>query len=432
MPFEHHLKPGDRLADRYVLAAKIGSGTFGEVWRADDTSGKRAVAIKILRVGAGRALARVQQEVAAMRLQLPGVVELFDHGVHEDKAYLVMELVEGAPFPGPAAPAPWADIAETTMALLETLGRLHAAQILHRDLKPANVLVTKEGQPRVLDLGFAYMMGPGDDHRLTAENELTGTPAYIAPEQVNQISSERSDLYSVGVMLYEALSGRPPHPHEGVPFGAFLAARLGDRPPPIADLVPDLPAAVARAVDALLEIKPERRPGSAGEVLGLLRGERLQSAPFPWVGPVEHVRALVTATLAGTSSDVVGLRGSGRTRCLQMLEQAIERERDVLWLPAGDSAFSSLSAFFDAPLDESEDDFERVEERVTLAVRDALSKGRVILADDWDRIDPCSQLVLERCLDAGPIVRGVVIQPDAPEPLPAPHRVELSRFEKRI
>ncbi|MEZ4309091.1 MAG: protein kinase, partial [Polyangiaceae bacterium] len=151
------------LAGRYKLHALLGRGGNGEVWEAEDRLSTGRVAVKILDRGRGAAAARVRREVSALRLlHLPGVVHLLDEGVESGRAYLVMERVNGEPFPGVPAPAAWERIEPVVTGLLETLSRIHAAGVVHRDLKPANVLVTPEGRPVVLDFGISHMESAGD------------------------------------------------------------------------------------------------------------------------------------------------------------------------------------------------------------------------------------------------------------------------------
>ena len=132
---------GRRYQIRDPLGDKLGAGGFGAVYRATDRVTGEQVAVKLL--DPGRGAAPVRREAVALRgLRLPGVVRLLDEGREEDRPFLVMELVEGQPFPGLATPAPWAAIEDATLRLLEVLGRVHAAGVLHLDIKPANVRVT--------------------------------------------------------------------------------------------------------------------------------------------------------------------------------------------------------------------------------------------------------------------------------------------------
>jgi hypothetical protein len=402
---------GGVIAGRYELIAKLGKGGHGEVWEARDLLADRRVAVKLLQPDLDFSPARVQLETAALRQRLPGVVELYDDGVEDGAPYLVMERVDGLPFPGRARPCPWADLAEVVTALLEALAHVHAAFVIHRDLKPENVLVTRERGIKLLDFGLAYRVDAMAE-RLTQRVEILGTPAYMAPEQVQGKASEQSDLYAVGVMIYEALSGR--RPHEGKTFHQLLAAKKR-APVPLAQAAPGVPAAVARLVEDLLAPEIDRRPRSAIEVLSRLRGEASVADPhFPWLGPQDHLHALVSAVRAGRSADLVGPRGSGRTRCLRALAQVLGDERRVVVLLPGESAFESLIPVVGTLAEHGHRSLAAVRSIATAAAREALAGGAVLVADDAERIDPESLAVLGACRDAGPVVR--VFSSSTPRP----------------
>ncbi|MBK8254602.1 MAG: serine/threonine protein kinase [Polyangiaceae bacterium] len=407
MPRDTPFREGDFFAERYRLISLLGGGAFGQVWKALDVESKREVAIKLMRAVSARMLARIQMEVAALRLRLPGIVDLIDHGQIGEYAYLVMELVDGTKFPGCPVPCSWQSIRDATIALLETLGQIHAASYLHRDLKPENVLVTAVGQVRVLDLGFAFKLAPDEVEqlRLTTDDETPGTPAYIAPEQIRGEPIEQSDLYAVGVMLYEALSGRLPHPQDNVV--ALFSARLTQAPAPIRDHVPDLPSNVARAVDSLLDLDVKRRPASAAAVLSLLRGEQFGAAPFPGLGNTDAVTTAMRLAEQGRSVDFLGPRGMGRTRHLQSVAAALGASRRITWLPAGEVAFSSLTDLIDTT-GYQELDLDEMTRRVTEVVKARLAAGDVLVADDCERIDRQSAAILESCRSDGVILRGLL------------------------
>ena len=266
---------GDRVAGRYTLAEQIGEGAQGEVWTAHDRLLGERVALKWLGP-VDRASDRARREIAVLRmLRVPGVVQLVDEGVDRGRAFVVMELVEGAPFPGAGAqPRAWASIESTVLALLETLGHVHAAGVVHRDLKPANVLVRPSGQPVVLDFGISCWSADGP----TAA--AAGTPAYMAPEQVDGGAVDaRADLYAAGAMLFEALSGALPHRAGALP--AMLRARRDEPARPLAEVAPGVPAHVAAAVDRLLAVRADDRFRTASDAITALRGEPPAPADRP-------------------------------------------------------------------------------------------------------------------------------------------------------
>ncbi|MGK3988616.1 serine/threonine-protein kinase [Sorangium sp. So ce136] len=397
--------PASTIAGRYRLQRLLGRGGNGEVWEAHDTLTDDLVAVKLLGDGHGAQAARVRREVAALRLlRLPGVVRLLDEGVDAGGAFLVMERVEGLPFPGLAAPCSWTAMAGAAVGLLETLARMHAAGVVHRDLKPGNVLVRADGQPMLLDFGISYVDSPSD-LGLTREGEMLGTMAYIAPEQlVGDPVTPRTDLYAFGVMLYEALAGRLPH--EARSWTAMMRARLTGRPIPLRQLAPDIPGGIADVVDQLLAVEASARPGSAVEVLRMLRGQPVLAAmALPWLGPDAPVRALLDAVAEGRSADVAGPRGSGRTRCLrEVAEVAARAGRRVVWATPGRLAFSSLEPLVGSLQEHAASRLADVSLAVERRVRGALAGGALLLVDDMARIDGASARAIARCRSAGSVV----------------------------
>ncbi|WP_437758324.1 protein kinase domain-containing protein [Sorangium sp. So ce1389] len=424
--------PGQVIARRYQLIGPLGAGSYGEVWTAQDLVLGRPVALKWMHGSAGASAARVRREIAALRmLRVPGVVQLLDEGVEGDRPFLVMERVEGTPFPGDAAPdAPppsrraWADIAAPALALFEVLARVHAAGIVHRDLKPDNVLVDAEGRPTVLDFGISLWSAPGA--RLTQAGRVLGTPLYLAPEQlVDAPVDGRADLYAAGVMLYQALSGRVPHEAEEV--RVLLRARLSWPAVPIQDVVPDIPAQLAEVVDRLLAQRPEDRFRSAAEVLIALRGGRVprrHGPELPRLGDRAPLRALVEAARARRPVDVVGPRGSGRSRCLRDAGEALEHAGlRVVWLEPSRAPLGSLLPLLGSLEEQSARRLEDVTAWAAAQLRRALDEGAVILADDADRLDPWSAAILERCrAGEGALVRAVA---GVPRALPGSPRADV-------
>ncbi len=261
---------GKQVGKRYRLERVLGSGAFGAVFRAIDELSGDPVAVKLVRGLDDDTLSTVRRETATLRLlRLPGVVSLLDEGTDDDRHFIVTELVTGAHFPGVQGPSSWDAIREPTLGLLEALARVHAAGVVHRDLKPANVLVGDDGNVTLIDFGVATApeyTGTGLAVRGTA-----GTPMYIAPEQVRGApATERTDLYCLGVMLFEALSGELPHAQPDA--RTLMRAKLNVSAPGLASVAPDVPAAVCDVVDALLQARSSRRPASAWQVLHALQG----------------------------------------------------------------------------------------------------------------------------------------------------------------
>lgn len=267
-PLLRHL--GTLVGNRYRLDGLLGAGGCGQVYRATDRISGAPVAVKLLGTRAGADVRRMRREVTALRLlRLPGVVNLLDDGVMPGGWFVVMEIVDGAPFPG-ARPREWSTLQPVVLSLLETLRRVHALGVVHRDLKPANVLVTAAGRPVVLDFGLASGRAVGS--LVQGERPVLGTPAYCSPEQaLGEPAGPLSDLYSLGVMLYEALSGLAPH--RGDTWQDLVAARLSAEPPPLRSVAPHVPSDVAQVVDRLLSRDAAGRPSSAEQVIATLGGE---------------------------------------------------------------------------------------------------------------------------------------------------------------
>jgi eukaryotic-like serine/threonine-protein kinase len=268
---------GSRVGD-YRLVRRIGSGGMGVVWLAADAvaSGERLVALKFAHVAAQRPdlrarLARERDLLAA--LEHPNIARLYDAGVSEDdRPYLVLEYVQGAPIDEHCA-ANQLGLARRLalfVQIADALCHAHQRRIVHRDLKPSNVLVTAEGEVRLLDFGVAKLLG---DEQGPLELELTRksgrplTPEYASPEQLSGADvGFASDVYSLGVMLYELSAGVRPHAWARASQRELRAAILDQVPPAPSQAATD-PAIQARLRGALdefilgaLEKQPERRP----------------------------------------------------------------------------------------------------------------------------------------------------------------------------
>ncbi|MCA8961823.1 MAG: serine/threonine protein kinase, partial [Planctomycetes bacterium] len=306
--------PGQTIARRYELEARTGRGAAGEVFRAEDRLTRTSVAVKLLRgfVDVDE-LASVRSEVAALRLlRLPGVVRMLDEGVDADPAFIVMDWVEGRPFPGRSSPVPWSELAPVAVGLLEALQRVHLAGFLHGDLKPSNVFVDGN-RVTILDLGLARAVAS----RLDGATPSGGTPAYLAPELfAGADASPQSDLYAVGVMLHEALTGRSPHTGRSLPEIVRDRREREVRLDP-SDGIPDF---LADLVTALLARDPAERPRDVGSALQDLGDSTLES----------RVEVIVRQRLAdGGASSAAELRPlfQGPERLLHLPSDAA----DELW-----------------------------------------------------------------------------------------------------
>lgn len=391
---------GRVFENRYQLRRIIGSGGYGDVWEVDDRIVGERVALKWMRVARGSLLPRIRREITTLRLlRFPGVVRLIDDGIADGKPFIVMELVDGKPFPGGSSEerASWSTIAGPTLALLETLSHVHAAGVIHRDLKPENVLVRPDGRPVVLDFGISQLHTPGADG-LVRGGLFAGSPRYMAPEQISSGSLDaRVDLYAIGVMLYEALTGQVPHDSDQLT--AMFRARLSEPVRPVQELVPELPAVVASVINRLLATRMEDRFESAAGVLAALRGESMTTNTMDtFLGPREPLLDIARALENGQSIDVVGPHGSGRTRWLREVADILTRQgRSSTWTYPSTSPLGSLLPILGEPLDAHR---LRLEEALVWA-EDALSRwlenGNVLLVDDVEQIDAWSAEILTRC-----------------------------------
>jgi uncharacterized membrane protein YgcG len=296
------------LADRYRLTARLGAGGMGEVWRADDLVLGRVVAVKTLVQGHAeddehRARFRAEARAAA-RLSHPGIATVYDFGELPDRAWIVMELVEGEPLSrvlqreGRMHADRTLDIVGQVAAALSVA---HAAGVVHRDVKPGNLLLRRDGVVKVTDFGIA---STADADPLTRTGHLVGTAGYLSPEQAGGgAGSAQTDLYALGVLAYECLSGARPFAAENP-----VAELLGHLQTPPPDLPEDVPAPVRALVLRLLAKDPAERPPSATALLAEVRetrrvlgGSPPQPATRPLPRPVPSSTVARPFRTAGTS-----------------------------------------------------------------------------------------------------------------------------------
>ena len=263
------MRPSELVAGRYRLDDRIASGGQGEVWRGFDTRLERSVAIKLLHSGLSgneRFRTRFHQEAKAVAaLQAPGIVGLYDYGEEQTSdgiaSYLVMELVDGPSLAklvhdrGRMSPRQAMTIVAETADALQSA---HRVGLVHRDIKPANILLTGEGHPKIVDFGIARAKGEAG---LTETGMVMGTVAYASPEQLcdNNLTGA-SDIYSLGIVAYECLSGRQPFATDSP--AAAIQAQLNQPPPPLPN---DIPQPVADVIAKALAKDPRERWTSAAE-----------------------------------------------------------------------------------------------------------------------------------------------------------------------
>ena len=217
----------------YRLLQPLGRGAMGEVWLAEDTQLPRQVAVKLLPASLtqdAEAVDRLLREAqAAASVDHPAVVTVYEAGLDAGRPYLVMQRVEGETLEERLArgPLPVGEAIDLASKIADALAEVHALGIVHRDLKPANVILSARG-PKVLDFGIASLRG---SPRLTVTGSTIGTPYAMSPEQIQGLPPDnRTDLWALGVMLYQALTGR--RPFEGASYEAVMHAVLNLQPPP--------------------------------------------------------------------------------------------------------------------------------------------------------------------------------------------------------
>ena len=280
------LAAGTQLGPYTILSA-LGSGGMGEVYRARDTKLGREVAIKVLGDAMAKdpnGLARFTREAHAVAaLNHPHIVTIFSTEEADGVRFMTMELVEGRTLDRliPRGGVSLAQFFDIAVALADALSAAHQKHLTHRDLKPANVMISDDGRVKVLDFGLARSAEPepgrveADETRLqlTKEGTILGTMPYMSPEQIEAKPLDpRTDIFSLGIMLYEMATGARPFGGDSSP--ALIASILKDRPKPVGERRPDVPNDVSRLIDRCLEKQPRDRIQTATEILAELKAQR--------------------------------------------------------------------------------------------------------------------------------------------------------------
>ncbi|HEY3191629.1 MAG TPA: Stk1 family PASTA domain-containing Ser/Thr kinase [Solirubrobacterales bacterium] len=278
-----HPRKGTLVDERYRLDHKIGSGGMADVWLAEDTELDRNVAIKILhdRFAQDKEFVqRFQREAqSAAGLQHPNVVGIFDRGSFRDTYFIAMEYVDGPSLKELVRGGMGTqDAINFTRQVLGAARFAHRKGIIHRDLKPQNVLIDDEGRARVADFGIAR---GGENSDITATGSVMGTAQYLSPEQAQgKPTTPRSDIYSIGVILYEALTGRVPF--EGDSAVAVALKQVSEAPRRPSAINPDIPPALDAVVMRALAKDPEARFKDVDAFLKALdAAERAPDTPRP-------------------------------------------------------------------------------------------------------------------------------------------------------
>jgi serine/threonine-protein kinase len=321
---EPPLTPGTVLAERYKIHDLVGRGGMGAVYRAEHLALGNTVAVKVLRASHGAhadMVRRFQREaVAASQIRHPGIVEVTDFGRTPDgRFYLAMELVEGETLARRLTrlgPFPPAEAMSLVRELARALGAAHVRGIYHRDIKPENVLLTPSGSAKLADFGIARLTEGPRDARETAAGVIFGTPQYMSPEQAaGQRQDGRCDVYALGVLLFELLTGAPPY--LGASATHVLAAHLLSPVPRLPAQGPHGPLAPALAdlVGRMMAKNAAERPSTMAEVEAaleaVLTGHELPP-PVPRLAVRPWIRGgLVALAVAGVAVLIaLGVRGA--------------------------------------------------------------------------------------------------------------------------
>src|SRR5262245_35634020 len=296
---------------RYAIQSELGRGAMGVVYKATDTALERTVAVKTVnmaleREGADKYEARFYQEArAAGSLNHPNIVTVYDVGKEGNVVYMAMEFIEGDELRSLLAagrPLPVSQAVSVAAQVAEGLAYAHEHGVVHRDIKPANIMVLRDGPVKITDFGIARMRASNDE--LTQSGMMLGSPKYMSPEQViGKRADHRSDIFSLGVILYEMLTGAAPFSGENVTALMYQ----------IVNFAPPVPSAVNPAVPELLNFiaakmlaKPlEERYQTAQELANDLRNcERQISTPAAITQPLRPLNLAAGGLAAGTQPEL--------------------------------------------------------------------------------------------------------------------------------
>jgi serine/threonine protein kinase len=258
------------VGQQYKILSELGAGGMGIVYHGVDVLLEREVAIKKLRAEFSRTpdiAERFRREAKIQaRLNHPNIAHLYSFFKDGDSFYIVMEFVDGTPL-GKLMPIRWQQAVSLFLEILEGLEYAHSLGVLHRDLKPDNIMAGPRGEVKIMDFGIAHVLGSA---RQTREQSIVGTMQYICPELINSKEiSARSDIYSLGIVLFEIISGQLPFTAEN--DFALLHQHLEKEPPLLSSLVPDVPPFLDEAIFKAMRKAPEDRFASCREMSDFLR-----------------------------------------------------------------------------------------------------------------------------------------------------------------
>jgi DNA-binding NarL/FixJ family response regulator/tRNA A-37 threonylcarbamoyl transferase component Bud32 len=284
---------GRKLRNRYDIREHLGDGSTATVYKAYDERLGRDVAIKMLLPHVRETTRKrfFQEANAAAQLNHPNIMAIYDIDEEDERHFLVTEYVDGLTL-SHYIPSPPQTVVDLGAQIARALNYAHDREIIHRDIKPANIKVTSSGQVKIMDLGLAL---PREAKRVTAHGMVIGTPAYLSPEQAQgQKLDSRTDIYSLGIVLYEMVTGQLPFNADDI--GALLLQQVKQPPPPPRLMVPDLPVELQNVVLKTLEKVPARRYQSGNALAEALEAsmksatsEATMAEPTPATGTVDSL-----------------------------------------------------------------------------------------------------------------------------------------------
>ncbi|HZD60618.1 MAG TPA: serine/threonine-protein kinase, partial [Anaerolineae bacterium] len=272
-----HVKIDDLLLNRYKVLSKLGSGGFSDVYKAFDTRMGRIVAVKQINVSRHSAPRALREAQTVALLNHPNIVTLYEFEEEGDECYLIMELIEGIPLSkilAQLAPLAAEEAIVTGIQICRALEAAHLNGIIHRDIKPENVMVLYDGRLKVMDFGIARLKGAATATR----GDIIGTFAYMSPEQARgETVDERSDIFSLGAVLYEMITDSIPFNGETVVETLHMVQNSVPDPPSVIN--PAIPEGIDRCVMRALAKTPQERYASAADFHMGLEGCRLSTEP---------------------------------------------------------------------------------------------------------------------------------------------------------